>query len=211
MVDAHGDQRSARGRGYGMDAHDQTGPRWERRERRQTGTAGTERRARGSGKELFVKPWAGETVAILGTGPSLTQADVDACRGVCKVIAIKDAMYLAPWADALYFCGAGVGDWWIQNQQAVKSFAGLRFTLDARAKDVATVLRNTGEFGLEEDPTGLRTGRNSGYQAINLAYHLGATRILLLGFDMQGSHYFGAHSYTTPPSPFDVFRRCFEP
>jgi uncharacterized Rossmann fold enzyme len=32
---------------------------------------------------------------------------------------------------------------------------------------------------------GLRDGGNSGYAAINLAYHLGAKRIVLLGFDMQ--------------------------
>ena len=41
------------------------------------------------------------------------------------------------------------------------------------------------------------SGSNSGYQAINLAYLLGATRIILLGFDMSNhsglSHFFGDH------------------
>ena len=42
-------------------------------------------------------------------------------------------------------------------------------------------------------------GSNSGYQAINLAYLLGAQRIILLGYDMHRSddkaHFFGNHPY----------------
>lgn len=42
-------------------------------------------------------------------------------------------------------------------------------------------------------------GNNSGYQAINLAYLLGAKSIILLGFDMKTDagkvHFFGNHSY----------------
>ena len=43
----------------------------------------------------------------------------------------------------------------------------------------------------------IHLGQNSGYQAIGLAYHLGASRILLLGYDMQftdgRSHWHGDH------------------
>jgi len=45
-------------------------------------------------------------------------------------------------------------------------------------------------------------GRNGVYQAINLAIHFGATRILLLGVDMQGqigSHDFGRHPDNSGP------------
>jgi len=42
-------------------------------------------------------------------------------------------------------------------------------------------------------------GNNSGYQAINLAYLLGAKSIILLGFDMKRqagkTHFFGDHPY----------------
>lgn len=44
-------------------------------------------------------------------------------------------------------------------------------------------------------------GSNSGYQAINLAYLLGAKSIILLGFDMKRkngqTHFFGDHPYHT--------------
>jgi hypothetical protein len=43
----------------------------------------------------------------------------------------------------------------------------------------------------------VHTGSNSGYAAINLAYHLGAERVLLLGYDMMvragKRHWFGNH------------------
>lgn len=45
-------------------------------------------------------------------------------------------------------------------------------------------------------------GSNSGYQAINLAYLLGASKIVLLGYDMQRDgeqvHFFGNHPYHKP-------------
>jgi len=62
-------------------------------------------------------------------------------------------------------------------------------------------LRLTGQTGLELDPSGLRHGSNSGYQAINLAVHLGAKKIILLGYDMKTN---GArthwHDESRPPS-----------
>ncbi len=36
-------------------------------------------------------------------------------------------------------------------------------------------------------------GSNSGYQGMRAARLLGAKRILLLGFDMRGAHFFGKH------------------
>ncbi len=143
------------------------------------------------------------TIVCIAGGPSLTPADVEACRGRACVIAINDAIRLAPWADVLYACDP---QWW-RWHHGVPGFAGPRFALEgvawrqlepvraslewAREVDV---LRNTGEAGLELAPDALRNGRNGGYQAINLAVHLGARAIVLLGYDMQGrSHWFGDH------------------
>lgn len=50
---------------------------------------------------------------------------------------------------------------------------------------------------MSRDAETIHTGSNSGYAAVNVAYHLKAKRILLLGYDMkvQGDkrHFFGAH------------------
>lgn len=156
-----------------------------------------------------VSPVAEETIVCLAGGPSLTREDVDACRGRARVLAIKDAIRLAPWADVLYGCDA---KWWRHYGNDLQ-FSGQRFTLDHFASQWAEVLRNTGDTGLELEPGGVRTGKNSGYQAINLAVHLGAHRIVLLGYDMQPDdhdrdHWFGAHPWKTRP-PYGLFLQLF--
>jgi hypothetical protein len=61
--------------------------------------------------------WRGQTVVIVGGGPSLTKEQVDAAghvvvgRAAPKVIAINNAIELAPWADVLYFCDARWYEW----------------------------------------------------------------------------------------------------
>lgn len=144
------------------------------------------------------KLWPGDTVVLLGGGPSLTSADVAAVRGRARVIAINDAYTCAPWADVLY---AADRKWWEWHHGA-KTFVGLKYAIEpmpaTRYPDVQ-VLKNTGPLGLDADPTGLRTGRNSGYQSVNLAVHLGAARILLLGFDMSPASDGSAHWH--PPHP----------
>jgi len=52
---------------------------------------------------------------------------------------------------------------------------------------------------------------NSGFQAINLAYLLGAKTVLLLGFDMFGQHYFGKHpKELVQNSPYHQFLKAFD-
>ncbi len=143
--------------------------------------------------------WAGETAAILATGPSLCQEDVDYCRGKARVLVIKDAVRLAPWADVLY---SGDGKWFKEYGKGLQ-FEGPRYSLDEGSSQWASILKNTGEMGLDLQPNGLRTGRHSGYQAINLAVHLGATRLVLLGYDAQPlkskNHFHGEHPWGGKP------------
>jgi hypothetical protein len=145
----------------------------------------------------------------MATGPSLTPEDVDYVRGKATTVVINDAFRLAPWADALYACDA---KWWYWHWlKGAREFAGLKFSLDSSAKRYpgVQVLRNTGETGLELDPSGVRTGRNSGYQAIGVAVHLGAKKVVLLGYDMNGDgHFFGRHPDGTKP-PFNVCLQRF--
>lgn len=168
------------------------------------------------------KLWAVSDLAVLiGSGPSLTEDDVAACRGR-RVVAISDAIRLAPFADVLY---SSDQRWW-NFYDGWPSFTGLKVgmaTPEHKKKpgraDVLW-LRNTGYTGLEGDPGGLRTGlaggANSGFQAVNLAVHLGAKRILLLGYDMKPdahgkTHFFGKHpSGLHVSSPYGMFARSFD-
>lgn len=127
------------------------------------------------------------------------------------MVAINDGYRIAPWADVIYAADAR---WWSWHR-GVESFKGLKYTvqLEAAIWPGVKVLRTTGNLGLELDPSGLRTGQNGGYQAINLAVHLGARRILLLGYDMQigpgrRTHWFGDHPNRVK-SPYHAFLDCF--
>jgi hypothetical protein len=170
------------------------------------------------------KLWPGATIVCLASGPSLTTEDVAAVRGL-RTIAINTTYRLAPWADVLY---AADDSWWQwERAEVARTFAGLKYSVetfpaeqvrktpqhDHRAAAGVTVLRNTGITGLERDPSGLRTGQNSGYQAVNLAYHLGAKRIILLGYDMQKAkdgrkHWHEPHR-ADRPSPFFMMQTHF--
>lgn len=132
--------------------------------------------------------------AVLATGPSMSQAVADSVRGRCSVIAVSDAYRLAPWADALVSQDAS---WWRAHPDA-KEFAGRRFA--------GVVVPDVEKF-----PS--LTGSNSGLLGCQVAVSLGATRILLLGVDLKGSHFFGPHPAplrNTQPHRFQAFQEQFK-
>jgi hypothetical protein len=136
--------------------------------------------------------WAGKTVTVLASGPSMSQSVADAVReaGVPTIV-INTTFHLAPWADVLY---AADGFWWAKYAREVESFAGLKVTCDDDFKLPGLLsLRNTGKVGFDDDKSCIRTGGNSGFQAIHVAVHGGARRVLLCGMDMHGGHWHGRH------------------
>jgi hypothetical protein len=153
--------------------------------------------------EYRVDPiWRGETCVILGGGPSLLKQSLDPLWNTSpkpRILTINDSWRLAPDNAIHYFADQ---EWW--DRQIARNYIAVnhlgthyRFhnmiyegfwvsTAPAfAAHPQVRYLRLTGEQGLETDPTGLRHGSNSGYQAIGLAYHLGVKKIVLLGYDMR--------------------------
>lgn len=160
--------------------------------------------------------WQSETAAIIGGGTSLIQEQIEAVRGI-KTVAINRAYEVAPFADILYFCDR---EWWLDHKDrpAFKAFPGLKVTIDNLSSQVEDesihLLRNAGTEGLSTDPGALHTGRNSGYQALNLLLLAGVRKILLLGIDGQRgadgrTHYHSGHKNPTPEAAFEVYRRAF--
>lgn len=165
------------------------------------------------------RKWPQSTIVCLATGPSLAAEDVDACRGKAPVIAVNDAVILAPWADALVAADAS---WW-HRHEGLPAFTGEKWSIEhsswnryrERWPEIQR-LRNTGDDGIETDPTGLKNGRNSGYLAVGLAVHYGATRIVLLGYDMGApkggpTHFFGHHpGAMNQRSPYALFLAMYQ-
>jgi len=139
-----------------------------------------------------------QTWVCIATGPSLSAADCEKVRHL-NCITVNDAYRLAPWAAAHYAADA---EWWRVHIGAMDHCSGQKTTQHRNwqpgeaEKHGITVLKSSPKPGLSRDAGTLHAGRNSGYQAINLAYLLGATRILLLGYDMGATgntHFFGDH------------------
>lgn len=163
----------------------------------------------------------GGTVLVLGSGPSLTQTDVSLTRAhVDAVIAVNDSYKLIPDATVLY---AADTRWWgwhkgartAHTVGAVKypAFIGrLRYCLGRTPFAEVQVLRRGPRQGLTLDPAKVALGMNGVYQSINVAVHLGATRVLLLGLDMHnkhGSHFFGHHPNQSQP-PYALCIQAFQ-
>lgn len=119
------------------------------------------------------------TCFILASGPSQNQRDVDAVRGKGIVIAVNRAIDLAPWADILY---ASDASWWRRYNPA--DFRGERLTISKHGpKFGATVLPFEDAPGFGKAI--IRTGYNSGFQALNLAIIRRYDPVVLLGFDFR--------------------------
>lgn len=144
---------------------------------------------------------------IIGSAPSLTQDEIDYCKGKARVIVVNDNYLRAPWADILYWCDK---KWfiWHKDKEEFGTFKGVRATINTDTQ-ADWYFKRGAEKGLSHELRTLNTGKNSGHQALNLACHLGAERIMLLGFDMKAgsngqTHWFGNHPQPTSKEVYEI-------
>lgn len=143
------------------------------------------------------REWPGETVFIVCGGPSVTQADVDRLQGR-KVIVINTSFQRAPWASLLFFADAR---WWGEHQrQAMAEFKGkiVAATKAVRGQNVLYVEKVHPPPALAARTTQVAMQRTSLSGAINLAVHLGVSRIVLFGADMRAGPDGRTHHYRAP-------------
>lgn len=147
---------------------------------------------------------ARRTVVLVASGASAGQADLALARD-WPVVVVNDAWRLAPWAAALYAADRG---WWLRHYSEVATtFHGERWTQDKTAAAELCLQRIEGQHrsGLCTTPGRIYFNSNSGAQAMNLAYHWGARRFVLVGYDMGGPHFFGDH----PPELLQTSDRMY--
>lgn len=176
---------------------------------------------RGPSGDSISRAWEGKTVVCIASGPSTTAQQIELVHGArtrdaVRAIVVNDMYLVAPWADVLYFADekwwrwhtAGLAKSWPwakfspeQVRGAFAGFAGQKVTIKhaTMASDPKIfVLLNDGADGLSARQEAIRTGSNSGFQAMNIAALAGAKRILMLGYDMRfiggRSHSHNGHS-----------------
>lgn len=108
----------------------------------------------------------------------MSQAVADGVRGH-RVGVVNNCFELAPWAD---FLAATDVQWWLKNP-AARKFAGRKFSPNRIGDGVEVIKTKL-----------VASFCNSGVVGLEAAKRLGATRILMLGFDMGLGHYFGQYT-----------------
>lgn len=143
------------------------------------------------------KARSGDTFVCVASGPSLAKWQ---CRYIrdkaVEVIATNTSFKAISPPAIVYGCD---GIWWDRYAREVREAGFEGWTQDAEAAQkygLKYVKAKSGR-GLCHDPMQIFHGANSGYQAIGLAYVLGASRIILIGYDMQHTrgktHWHGDH------------------
>lgn len=132
-------------------------------------------------------------VVILGGGPSLRGFDVERLRGLF-VIAVNESYALCPWADVLFF---NDNQWFDDHRLLIDGWHGTVASTSRHAHQ--TTPERVTLIDLPEQPMG--RGRSSGHTAVSVAALLGASTILLLGYDMR--HVYGrSHWHRLYSHPF---------
>jgi hypothetical protein len=124
----------------------------------------------------------GQTIFIIGGGPSVPVDIISRLPRTLNFIAINQSWKIRPTANYHYFCDSF---WWERFGRDALAAGVWNFATiaDIRAPYVRR-LKSTYKSGLCTTPGYLSHGRDSGHQAINLAFHLGVKRIVLVGYDL---------------------------
>ena len=156
-------------------------------------------------------------VFIVAGGPSLKGFNWSRLNGK-DVIAINRSYEVIPNAKYIYFAD---WDFFEKHKEAILNHGGQILTGYAsnicrkriEHPDV-TEYTLTGADGFETKPNSIRHGRNGGYAAINVAYHLGYKRIYLLGYDMgrngEETHWHNGHPRIDPPSIYTTMLNHYD-
>lgn len=151
------------------------------------------------------REWPGERAFIVCSGESIGPQMLMIRQLKGRFIAVKHGIYARPDAEVLFISGERSPE---IAQSLMPKFRGKYAIVRGRHHpDLPASLLRVTRSKMHDTLTDLTdhvTGLDSGTSAINVAYHFGATEIVMLGYDMCGGH-FCKHPLQNPPA--DHFRR----
>jgi hypothetical protein len=145
------------------------------------------------------------TIVCCGTGPSITPHQVEvARRRGWALFVCNDAICLAPDAALLHACN---WQWWDARWAEVKDLPCEKWTTRKESAEKYGIhwIAEVNRPGLSNDPALLHHGHSSGYQLLGMAYRAGATRIVLLGYDMSFAPDYDGAAHQIGSSPRHFF------
>lgn len=142
------------------------------------------------------KLWKGETIYVIGGGPSLRGQKLEIIKNK-RCIGVNQAFRVWPWIDVLYFGDPG---FFSINRLDILAWTGIKVSSFAGVPPIGKgwpSIKRVGRsmsYGIESKiRTHISWNGNSGASAVNLAYWFGAHRVVLVGFDMHDDA--GRHNF----------------
>lgn len=143
--------------------------------------------------------WKGERCFIIAGGQTAREVvngfinETDRPRLPDYVMAVKDAAFLQPFAQCMFYADKRFHKFRPEVWQVYKGPMRVKRSVDENAPQGVLQVRRAradsrGINGLSLDPA-LLGGHDSGGSALNLAFHFGAKEIVLIGFDLMGHHW----------------------
>ena len=156
---------------------------------------------------------------LAATGPSLTPEVIETIRPYKDsfvIFGINDSYRVIDFLDEHYACDQKWwdihGDEFREKYPELSSWTG--YAKDAAKKYGLNYVNGKHAKDFSIDPNIIHYGANSGFQALNVAFLMGGSKFILVGYNMQAvgtrKHYFGNH----PPglnrnSPYQAFVKNF--
>jgi hypothetical protein len=133
-----------------------------------------------------------DTIICVASGPSITQHQIDLIKeSGLFTICVNRTFELLPNCDAIFACDIR---WWYEYYELTQShspksklytIAGIADHFYKKRSKGQNIVQLDYESGIGLGKHKLIHGGNSGYMAVNLAYLLGAKKIILIGYDHQ--------------------------
>ncbi len=145
------------------------------------------------------------TVVCIGTGPSLTNEQVETARAKGYTLyCCNNAIQLAPDAALLYAVNL---KWWDRYWPEVAHLRCEKWTtnIEAARKYGLSWVGERNAPGLSVNPDYIHHGHGSGYSLVSMAFRNGAARIVLLGYDLKYAANYDGRTQTIGSSPRHFF------
>lgn len=131
--------------------------------------------------------WRGHTAYIIGGGPSVNDVDLSLIKDKC-VIGCNNAYMFGDWVDVCWFGDYKFYKWHTtEYKKWFNAYKGLIISNldDGKINDKRVYLVHRKGQGINTEKNCVAWNSNTGASAVNLAYHFGARRIVLIGFDCK--------------------------
>jgi hypothetical protein len=129
-----------------------------------------------------------DTIVCIGTGPSLTLQQIEAAREKGFTLFGCNLVYqIVPDLAVLFATNAPFWDWYWGREDGPREHPCEKWTNDVEsaARYKLNFIDSRDRPGLSQRAVRIHHGHSSGYCLVNLAYLMGAQRIVLLGYDMK--------------------------